>query len=516
MIHTRETSRLKKSRIIEEAIIIDNMADDERQEPKPPTGVAVASACGRALGAWLLVYLVWMHLLVVWEWSSGDPVTVATPLVSLVDTNASASSLSLNATLEIEKEEDEYTTAFIAEKETEIAHMESDLKSLEVMIVKLQAETKKLNAAVLTTMAQRMTLKAVKERVERMVKKGMLTVIESAESGEGFAFTTAPVLDGLVKFYGRIKEAEVTDIPSDVFNKWIQDAIEALEAQIAEKDTVLWQNVSAIFSRKDLDFGAIIRKVADAISKQECPLEGSGVSLVNEDVLNAKVKVVQDLLKQRRTLDVPIVLVESLDRLQKLVGLRVEEVTKMLASETSASAQTASKDFLDCVLTQSVVPWVEAGLDALERKKDIRSALLHRLAMEAIDTSHIILDADLDDSFSTVNAAKLRQKLTRPQQTVSLRRLLAMPITTQFAPTIVDGVLDLVSGYNDALDQVLDSIIVAHQTALAATGDESVDVDRSSIGKELVHRLLEVAGKVQLPVPAAVRQSKLGMLILDQ
>jgi hypothetical protein len=237
---------------------------------------------------------------------------------------------------------------------------------------------------------------------------------------------------------------------------------------------------------------------------------------VSEEVLKEKVKIVQDLLAKRMNLDLPIVLTDALERIQKVVGFRCEEVSKSLASESSASAQTASKDYSDCVLTQSVVPWVEVGLDALERKKDVRAALLHRLAMENIDTSRIILDADLDDSFSSVNAAKLRQKLARPQQAVSLRRLLGMPVTTQFAPTIVDGVLDLISGYNDALDQVLDSIIVAHQTALAASGDENVDSDRSSIGKELIYRLLELSGKVQLPIPAAVRQSKLGLLILDQ
>jgi hypothetical protein len=172
--------------------------------------------------------------------------------------------------------------------------------------------------------------------------------------------------------------------------------------------------VSAIFGQKNLDFGAVNRKVAGAISKQECPLEGSEVSLVSEEVLKEKVKIVQDLLAKRKTLDLPIVLTDALERIQKVVGLRCEEVSKSLASESSASAQTASKDYSDCVLTQSVVPWVEVGLDALERKKDIRAALLHRLAMENIDTSKIILDADLDDSFSSVNAAKLRQKLPDP------------------------------------------------------------------------------------------------------
>lgn len=496
------------------------MADDERAEPKAPTGVAVASACGRAIGAWFLVYLVWMHLLVVWEWSSGDPVTVATPLVDLETTTFEidgSSSLSPNVTAELEREEhDEYMTAFVAEQEAEIALVLDDLKMLEVMIVKLRLETKTVNAAVKKTLAHRLTLKVAKERVEAMVKKGMLTVMETAESGEGFAITTAPVLDGLIRFYSRIKESEMTDIPSDVFNKWITEAIEALEAQIAEKDTVLWRNVSAIFGQKDLDFGAVNRKVTDAISKQECPLEGSEVSLVSEEVLNDKVKIVKDLLEKRTKLDLPIVLTDALERIQKVVGLRCGQLSKSLASESSASAQTTSTDYSDCVLTQSVVPWVEVGLDALERKKDVQAALLHRLAMENIDTSRIILDADLDDSFSSVNAAKLRQKLARPQQTVSLRRLLAMSVTTQFAPTIVDGVLDLVSGYNDALDQVLDSIIVAHQTALAASGDENVESDRSSIGKELIYRLLELAGKIQFHVPAAVRQSKLGLLILDQ
>jgi hypothetical protein len=485
---------------------------EERQEPKRPTGVAVASACGRAIGAWLLVYLVWMHLLVVWEWSSGDPVTVATPLVALEhmkETNASSVKIG-------QEKENEYITAFIAEQEAEIAHIASDVESLEDMIVKLRSETKKLDAAVATTLAHRSTLKAARDRVEGIVDKGMPTVIETAEGGDGSTVTTAPTLDGLVEFYTQLKKSEVAEVDTDDFNMWIKGAIEALEDQIVQKDTVLWQSVSAILGRKDLNFRVLDRAVADAISMQECPLEGSEVSLVNEEVLKAKVKIVQDLLAQRMKLDLPIVLIDGLERIQFAIKLRVDEVSKFLASDNSASAQTASKDYSDCVQTQSVVPWIEVGLDALERKKDIRPALLRRLAMESIDTSHIILDADLDDSFDSVNAAKLRQKLSRPQDTVSLRRLLAMPITTQFAPTIVDRALDLVSGYNDALDQVLDSIIVAHQTALAANDDDNDDTDRSSIGKELIHRLLELAGKVQLPIPAAVRQSKVGMLILDQ
>jgi hypothetical protein len=497
---------------------------NEGQEQRPPVAVAVASACGRAIGAWFVLYLIWMHLLVVWEWSSGDPVTVATGMVALEvveNVGVVENVIEIEEVIEyvvIEAEEDENATAFIAEQEAEIVLVETDLESLDALLLKLRSEMKKVETATVEAFTQRTTLKIVLERVNEMVKKGMPDILDLIEKDD--SSNKPPTLDRLVEFYTNIKELGVTKVPAKDFENWIDGAIDALDDQIEEKDTVLWQNVTAILRRKDLNYSVANRDVADAISKQECPMEDSDVSLVTEDLLEDELRNVVKMLRKRASLDPPIFLTPILEHIQEDIKLGVGEVVEIVSSEKRGkvkAASNASQDYSNCVLSRNVVPWVEVGLEALEREKDIRPALLRRLAMDSIDTSNIILDADFDDdeSSSATNAAKLRQKLSRPQQTVSLRRLLATPIMTQLAPTIVDQGLELVSGYNDAFDQLLDSIIVAHQSSLAATGEDNFGTDRSSLGKEVVHRLLEFSGRFKVPVPAALRQTKLASLIPD-
>jgi hypothetical protein len=130
------------------------------------------------------------------------------------------------------------------------------------------------------------------------------------------------------------------------------------------------------------------------------------------------------------------------------------------------------------------------GLDALKRRLDLRRVLKKYLLtnFEEIAKSDLILDAPLNPSFQP----------SRERETCNLRQVLDTPLLKESSKWI-DSVVDMMSGYNDALDRAVDKL---------AAQDLSV-------GQAVVSMIQNLAGKVELPnvwskVPSKARIPRQG------
>lgn len=142
-----------------------------------------------------------------------------------------------------------------------------------------------------------------------------------------------------------------------------------------------------------------------------------------------------------------------------------------------AMASSSSSCDLDEDLIASMIA---AGLDAQTAQSDVQEAL--RRSIREYDPSlsldDLILDADLGGGGTCGSPPGI--------QSINLRSTIDTPLLIKSIEWI-DVLVDAVGGYNDALDQYLDSLTGLHGT--------------TSVGEILVEGILEQAGKVgDIPV----------------
>lgn len=143
-----------------------------------------------------------------------------------------------------------------------------------------------------------------------------------------------------------------------------------------------------------------------------------------------------------------------------------------VSNEIAVSRKRQGKTGGSCWTQEEVESIVEEGLLALQTGRDLRNVLRKKVLELDASTTFIILDADLPPSLPKIPEAS----------SVNLRRLVDTPLLQQVGPA-VDQLVDLGGGYNDDLDQWLDS--------LAGT--------RESVGDVFVTYLLKASSQVEVP-----------------
>jgi len=476
---------------------------------RPVSTVRVVTAAGKATGLWLLLYVAWMHCLVVWKWSSepvgsssaaappfllersGEPVLVVAAAAAAADDNNNDDNI-LNATT----------------IQLEISAQQQDLVGILAALQRTRVAQAKTEAAVERIAVVHSEMQHISQRLQQAVAASLFADTDATTA------TNLLPLGHLTDFFMRTAAISVTETDGADLEEWIDAAVEELQPPAPETSAVpyYWPNVTALFRRTDLNVGAAGRDLVQALEQQSCvPDAGGGRDGDTSDfavwadraALEAQGQAIEDLLANRRRLDPPVQLTSTLDNIQAAVLEQVAHVNALAAARSTPT--TTIDDNIVCIRTSSVVPWVQAGLQAVRSHKDTRPALLHQLALDAVDTTGIILDAALEDP------AAAFQRSVPLSARVSLRRWLGTPVVTQLAPTLLDHALELVSGRFDKLDQWLDSLATATTDNTNNSGSSS-----SSIGRKVVKRLLEQAGKVQVPVPSALRKSKIGSILPRQ
>lgn len=172
---------------------------------------------------------------------------------------------------------------------------------------------------------------------------------------------------------------------------------------------------------------------------------------------------------------------EDLDESQTFVNNEIEKILAQMAT-----ASDAQRDVNRCVAEDDIFALVEEGLDTIARRGDLRVALLQKLTdLDPMAAKDLILDAVLE------NRNPIPEP--RPAQSLNLRRFVDTP-TLKCLARSVDFLVDWIRDYTDQLDGYLDGIAV------------KVGMQGESPGQIIVMSILKYAGFVQLPLPPKAQQ----------
>lgn len=481
------------------------MDQDERSEPPV---ASMLKAAGKAVLVWLSIYLFCLHCLVVWKWNTIPVASAATTISStnnesvvtyVVSQDNSAAVLRLELFIKDQLQE-------MGVVQQDIATADRLLQSLDERAATLQQvqSTVDTELTVVTT-----ALKNIVELAEELDERQAGQRLAAAAVNSVSSSQTEDALQLLRDFFIRTTETPITQASDEEIAAWMNDDFFGLFSDLVdtEESAVDWAQVTAVFQSDEWDVAAAVRDVAAAAKDQVCVSNGDddegnkAATLADEDALQDAVdNFISRILDQRGELEPPVYLPKTLESIQSALLESVQELT--VAVQATAAAPVMDKAE-NCIRATALVPWIDAGLEALSRRKDTRPALLHQLALDSLDTSEIILDAVLEDD-DTATLSKIQ-----PSDKVSLRQWLGTPVMMGLAPAVLDVFLDLVSGYNDYLDELLDSFVNSGITSASTSDDDK----SNSIGHKVVGRTLQAAGGVQIPIPPALRQTKLGSRI---
>mmetsp|Transcript_14316 Transcript_14316/g.17265 ORF Transcript_14316/g.17265 Transcript_14316/m.17265 type:complete len:240 (-) Transcript_14316:33-752(-) len=171
---------------------------------------------------------------------------------------------------------------------------------------------------------------------------------------------------------------------------------------------------------------------------------------------------------------------EGVQRQEEVVDDAIEDAEEKLEEAIVKRQALAAEHADDNCIQPSDVEWlVDEGLDALERKRDLRSVLVKLLrSLDAESANNVILDAMLP--WKPPHKPPAKDK-------INLRQIMDTPLLSQQSPHWIDFAVDQVSGHIDFLDQAIDNIL------------QGQGKDDDSVGKVLVANILKLAGKVQVP-----------------
>ena len=290
---------------------------------------------------------------------------------------------------------------------------------------------------------------------------------------------TARSIDSLTHVLERPSLAELSN--TDVLEQLFTQAVEDLTAMAASADYVEWKSLQSYFST---DFPERLPSTQSVIHVEEMAPPSVPAEAARMSELEGHVKAVYDVLDKRSKLvagaNLPEALLpETRARLEQLTRQGIDEALDGIVS-TLLSAKPVLDDFStdSCLGDEEVVEIVEEGLSALQTRADLRNALRKKVMEMDPSATSIILDADLPPPMPKIPVHK----------TLNLRRVLETPLLMKLAPGI-DRIVEMAGGYNDQLDQWLDSIAVS----------------RESIGEVVVRLILEKSGEVEIPTLDAAK-----------
>ena len=269
--------------------------------------------------------------------------------------------------------------------------------------------------------------------------------------------------------------------------------IQLLNKSLEELDMVFHSNATHSFLKTLVTLN--LTRVAASATPNDCPTPPTGVRASG---LKAAMGAIQHALgEQRKGRSIQRLLSEI-----KVVDFMTLPLPESVLAEMPQVQQDQvvagkhdppSDDNRVCLLEEDLVDMVELALQ--KSPSELQSALAE--FVKNIDPdADVILDALLPP------LATLTRLPSRPASPTNLRQALNSEWLFYGSTKLIDTIVDWISGYNDALDGALDSLIQSH------AGEQSV-------GRIVVSRLLQVAGNIPLPSPVQklYNTSQAGMLM---
>jgi hypothetical protein len=364
----------------------------------------------QGLSLWILIYIVIVHLFVVWKWDSGEPY-VAPRLVKELSAPTEPISVMVDPSGELQ----DVVNPWLGHEEA-VTNM-----------VQAFAEILVQHQSVATTLEYKHTiLSNLNDQVRSSSMKPQVIVGD-------LAVETADLGDFL-------RTANLVTRPTPL----LMDALPRINKALTEASRMYpdtqWEELDQFFRTS-------YPNKEPSVANYVCPVPREK-KVRKPRVLDPNATTIADLenvvkLIQKDLYDSGII-VEIMDDIED----SVREIIIEALDEFIAGLETSPPALTQCANEEQLMELIEQGLLALRRRAPLRNALKRTLLdMDPSAAKSIILDADLPMTHPAIPQA----------DTINLRQVLDTQLLSN-AGSWMDNLVDLCSGYNDSVDKFFDSI----------------------------------------------------------
>jgi len=284
-----------------------------------------------------------------------------------------------------------------------------------------------------------------------------------------------------VKSSSATKAADTKKVVDDTSSSHVTDDI-ARESDLYE----LVQNIKHILSRRDL---AAALKVDDVLPS---PISDEGVAEIRSTIISPMARTIEEKRKAALTHE---------DEIRESWVGKIESLKASLISTNGDKDDGAAAEL--CTSPDLVEDMVTRGIEAIRSKNDLRLTLegVALLAVGDDEATTAMLQSKLDD----VNAPDIdyegRGDRKPPTDAPSSKRTLSYlvdgPLLHKGVVGWIDYFVDCISGYDDNIDGILDSVV----------GEEG-----RSVGNLVVDSFTKVVRRIPFPTELFGKVRKSGIL----
>lgn len=416
----------------------------------------------RALFAWLLLYIGLIHLWVAWRWEAVDVSPKLTPLSNPTE----SPSADTQSVLEID-----------SELEDQIAAINDSITSL-----------KKAHRGRIETLKEKLEEmeEALKVKSERQtsIKAQEAKLNEALDSLKGLElpyFIDGPDLPDLENFQEMWSAPSLLTYDEEELSEHLDEIHTEWQEVLMTWESLDWTKVSSLIQKRYTRSAMQCPRFPNRVMAESTTAGSSAERWATDDDLVKELKYLREVIQKRRS-EQPLKVVTNEGTYEKLEIWRerhvqawvdqhlddffnevdvVQHQTKAFLQQLKSITQQGDSGGKqgeatvvagNCDLSpEETLPWLEAGLEAQSRGRDLNQAILTAVASDGHSVDDVILDAVLDP----VDDEK--HTILPPRQTINLRRVLDRPFTKNIA-TYVDHVVDGIGGWITPLDPLLDKV----------------------------------------------------------
>lgn len=282
----------------------------------------------------------------------------------------------------------------------------------------------------------------------------------------------------LIALEALFSQQSITETPSDTLQELFHRALTSLAA--VKSSNVDWAQLDEILNTQRKRSYTVARDPPVCPATAEIKLKPD---VARQYHVHAKVNTMRSLLGVRQD---PNQLIHTLKKSTKITRM-IQEMLPILQDVPSSHHYLAehqrSPDDDVCVDKESVGTMVQGALKDSSQMNDLLASMVKDLDP---NEKNLIFDAILGLSGEAV---------VPPKETINLRQLLDGGLTKWLSRQF-DGLMDLLSGYNDFFDGSIDQLL-----------EKNPDL---TVGKILLGQVMDFAGRVSVP---KYFQTKAGVLI---
>lgn len=456
---------------------------------------SVGRAFGLATLYWSVIYLVVVHLFVLWKWESYS----ISPRSRAALQNQTQKPEKKQEIRTLVVDETAQWTQTIDSTRSAIETTEADIHRMEAKQARLQDALQRMNRALDNLVGKEKLLQEAELKLPSLppTKEEQFVVFHDGE---------VAAAEYLEPFRRLVSVSDLGEIGNTKdLQQTFASVSEAMDKYLEEAgDSVQWASINKLVrddypvKSSQLSSCPVITDDEEEDATAQVDSEGaddttaSDVSPVTEEDLSHRqdeIRALWESLYEDRALPVSDDEIKRLEKIrQGLVDKWVQRVQESLDEALDkvelAKAQsdavdeeelvgevveTEEKDSVKCAKTDDVLAILEDGIDAVHRKKDLRVALQAAMKARDGDLGDVIFDADLP-------LGEARPRVSGPS---TLRQYLDSALLVNDVSEWINALVDLTGGFHDKLDDFIESL-------------------PDNVGKVAVRKALEAAGYINL------------------